>query len=100
MGFKVILSARSIRDLESIVLYIASDNPQEAKRVGLQLIEEAEAIGPHPWAGRVVPEFRNPLIRERIFRSYRIVYRVEEDHRRIIVSRFWHAARGIPELGT
>ncbi|MSR64602.1 MAG: hypothetical protein EXS18_02345 [Verrucomicrobiae bacterium] len=41
---------------------------------------------------------RDPLIRERIFRSYRIVYRIEEQHSRIIVSRFWHAARGTPDL--
>lgn len=96
--FQVILSPRSLRDLEEIVRYIAADNPQAADRFGHQLITEAEAIGPHPLAGRIVPEFDDPLIRERIHRSYRIVYRVDEQRQIVVVSRFWHAARGTPEF--
>ena len=97
--YKVILSPRALRDLEEIVTYIAADNPQAAERFGRQLISEAEAIAPHPLAGRVVPEFGEPTIRERIFRAYRIVYGVDEDQRLIVVSRFWHAARGRPDVG-
>jgi plasmid stabilization system protein ParE len=95
--FQVILSPRSLDDLEKIVAYIAADNPQAAERFGQRLISEAEAIGSHPFAGRMVPEFDDPLIRERIHRFYRIVYRVDERRRVIVVSRFWHAARGTPE---
>jgi hypothetical protein len=32
-----------------------------------------------PELGRIVPEYRNDCIREIIFRSYRIVYRVNHD---------------------
>jgi plasmid stabilization system protein ParE len=48
--------------------------------------------------GRVVPEFGVPSIREIIFKSYRIVYRVNHESRVVEVSRFWHGARGTPEL--
>ena len=89
MAYQVIISARAIRDLQQIVLYIAPDNPQAA-----------ESIGPHPMAGRMVPEIGDPMVRERICKSYRIVYRVEEQNRRVIVSRFWHAARGMPEIAS
>ncbi len=97
--FRVILAPQSLRDLEEIVRYIAADSPQAADRFGQRLISEAEAIGPHPFAGRIVPEFNDPLIRERIHRSYRIVYRVDEQSQMVVVSRFWHAARGTPEFG-
>jgi len=98
MGCKVIISARALRDLEEIVRFIATDNPPAAGRFGRQLLGEAESIGGMPLAGRVVPEFKSPDIRERIFRSIRIVYRVDVDQRRVIISRFWHGARGTPEL--
>ena len=98
MDCQVIISARALRDLEEIVRFIASDNPRVAVRFGLQLLSEAESIGVMPQAGRIVPEFKMPNIRERIFRSIRIVYRVEADQCRVIISRFWHGARGTPEL--
>ena len=94
--YQVELSPLALRDLEEIVAFIAADNPLAAERFGHRLIDEAEAIALHPFAGRVVPEFRDPTLRERIFRAYRIVYSVHEQSELIVVSRFWHAARGKP----
>ncbi len=96
--FKVILSPRALRDLEEIVTYIAADDPQAAERFGQQLISQAEAIGSHPFAGRAVPEFGDPKIRERIFRPYQIVHGADQDRRLMVISRFWHAARGTPDV--
>jgi toxin ParE1/3/4 len=96
--YKVILSPRALRDLEEIVTYIAADDPQAAERFGGHLIDEAESIALHPLKGRAVPEFRDISVREWIFRFYRIVYRVDDKQRLIVVSRFWHAARGTPEI--
>ena len=98
MDCKVIISPRALRDLEEIVRYIAADNPSAAARFGALLLAEAEATGVMPLTGRVVPEFKAPNIRERIFRSFRIVYRLDADQQRVIVSRFWHGARGTPEM--
>jgi len=39
-----------------------------------------------------------PDIREIIHKSYRIVYRVRQEKRMVEVSRFWHGARGTPDL--
>jgi toxin ParE1/3/4 len=97
-GYKVDLSPRALRDLEEIVTFIAADNASAAERFGQRLIDEAEAIGPHPLAGRMLPEFGDPAIRERIFRAYRIVYRVHHEQKLVVVSRFWHAARDTPRL--
>ncbi len=96
--YQLILSKRALRDLEEIVTYIAGDNPLAAERFGHRLIAEAEAIVSHPLAGRMVPELGDAAIRERIFRAYRIVYRIDSGRAEIIVSRFWHAARDTPNL--
>lgn len=52
-GYKVELSPRALRDLEQIVTFIAADNPPAAEKFGQQLIDQADAIGPHPFAGAV-----------------------------------------------
>jgi len=66
------------------------------ERLGNQLIDKALTLKTFPERGRVVPEFADPEIREIIFKSYRIVYRVRAGHVQVI--RFWHAARGTPEI--
>lgn len=92
MDFKVILSPRAIRDLREIVRYIAWDNPRAAEKFGSLLIARARSLGTLPERGRVVPEFGNPAIRELIFKSYRIVYRIRREPRVVEISRFWHGA--------
>ena len=49
--YKVELSARALYDLEEIVTFIAADNPPAAERFGQRLLDEAEAIAPHPSRG-------------------------------------------------
>jgi plasmid stabilization system protein ParE len=96
MDFKVILSPRSIRDLQEIVRYISLDNTAAALRFGDYLIDQARSLATFPERGRQVPEVGDPGVREIIARSYRIVYRVSHDQRVVEISRFWHAARGSP----
>ena len=43
-----------------------------------------------------MPELSLPEVREIIFKSYRIVYRVATGQ--VQVLRFWQAARGAPEI--
>jgi plasmid stabilization system protein ParE len=98
MDYKVIIAPRAIIDLEEMVRYIAQDDPQAAAKLGYALIEKTHVLGDWPELGRVVPEFGDPAIRELILRPYRIVYRIDVAKRIIGVARFWHAARGQPEL--
>jgi len=98
MDFKVILAPRAIQDLQEIVRYISFDNPTRAESFGRELIGKTRPPASFPEMGRVVPEVNDPSIREIIHKTYRIVYRVRQPERRIEVSRFWHAARGTPNL--
>ena len=63
MDYKVVLAPRAIEDLRDIVLYVAPDRPEAAKRLGLALIERTKVLSSFPLSGRVVPEFDNQTIR-------------------------------------
>ena len=97
MDYRVILSPQAIRDLETIVRYVAITNPELAKKLGQQLLDKTKELGVFPFRGRVVPEFNDVNVRQLILRPYRIIYRVEEPIHQVSVARFWHTARGFLE---
>ena len=95
MGYAVVLARSAEADLEAIVSYVARDNPQAALRALVAALRSPEAF---PQLGRVVPEFNQASLREIVRRPYRIIYQVNDAAERIEVIRFWHGARGEPEV--
>jgi plasmid stabilization system protein ParE len=65
---------------------------------GYELISETDRLQKFPDFGRIVPEYKNDLIRELIFRPYRIIYRINHNAKLCEIVRLWHSARGIPQL--
>jgi plasmid stabilization system protein ParE len=65
--------------LVEIEEFISRDSPSRARSFVDQIIERAESLPARPRIGRVVPEVSNPSIRELIFKTHRIVYRVRKD---------------------
>ncbi|UIE39539.1 type II toxin-antitoxin system RelE/ParE family toxin [Leptodesmis sichuanensis] len=98
MDYTVILSPKAVGDLEAIVRYIALNNPEAARKIGQALLNETRELAQFPFRGQMVPEFNSPNIRQLILKPYRIVYRVEEDKKRISIARFWHSAQENLEL--
>jgi len=98
MGYQVALSASARRDLRDIVRYISLDSPERALAFGQFLVSQVRRLSEFPELGRVVPEFGEPLIREIVVRSYRVIYRVDHPDCRIEIIRFWHGARGTPGI--
>ena len=98
MGFPVILTEESLNDLAQVVAFIARDNAERAEAFGYELIDCALRLGDFPEQGRQVPEFGNPVVREMVYGSYRIIYRIVRDPTAVFVIRFWHWARGTPEI--
>jgi hypothetical protein len=60
--------------------------------------KQSEGMAAFPLSGRMVPEKKDPLIRETLVGSYRIIYRVDESKKVVALARIWHSARGTPEL--
>ncbi len=98
MDFKVFLSDVALSDLERIVAYIAPRNPVAAEQLGNQLLDAALSLHTFPERGRMVPEFRRPELREIIFRSYCIIFRMNNTDQSVEIVRFWHGARGFPHI--
>lgn len=98
MDYQVILSPTARHDLRRAVRWISVDAPDHALRYGRLLVSRTKVLAQFPELGRVVPEFGNPAIREIIVRSYRIVYRVRHAEGRVEIIRYWHGARGTPEI--
>ena len=98
MDYSIILSPKAVGNLETIVRYIALNNPEAARKVGHNLLDKTKELGQFPFRGQKVPEFNNPDIRQVILKPYRIVYRVEADKGRISIARFWHSSQANLEL--
>lgn len=81
-------------DLAEIASYIGKDSEFYAAAVVRELIEAARSLDLFAQRGRVVPEYRDPSIRELLVRDYRLVYEVSEVA--VNVLRIVHGAKPLP----
>ena len=98
MGCKVILTPQSLDDLREIVSFIAQQNSERARSFGHELIDRALTLAEMPERERVVPEISEPGVREIVHRQYRIIYEIFPEQNAVYILRFWHGARGEPEI--
>ena len=78
-------------DLEAVVDFIATDSPHYARLFTMDVLAAVERLADFPNSGRVVPELKDPAVREILFGSYRIVYRVKGDLVELLT--VYHGAR-------
>ena len=97
MAKKIIWSPRAVEDAESICQFIGSDSKHHAYHFARRVMEIVESIPLYPGMGRIVPEYENPDLRERLHGSYRIVYRLKEDAIEIVT--ITHGARLLRDIG-
>ena len=93
---KLIWSPKAAADLEEICQYISKDSEHYAKLFASRLVALIETIAQFPMTGRIVPEYQQDNLRERIFQNYRIVYRVKPEVVEIVA--IVHGARLLLEL--
>ncbi|MDA1074396.1 MAG: type II toxin-antitoxin system RelE/ParE family toxin [Proteobacteria bacterium] len=82
----------ALADLESIrAWYAEQDVPEVGERLIREIVASIEALADHPDMGRIVPEFEQSFLRELIRPPFRIVYRREPEHVRVV--RVWRSER-------
>ena len=82
----------ALADLESIRdWYVEKDVPEVGERLIGEIVASIEALADHPDMGRIVPEFDQPFLRELIRPPFRIVYRRDPKHVRVV--RIWRSER-------
>ena len=80
-SFKVHWAGIAEEDLKNIILYIAEDNPANARNIFEKIKETASSLTHFPKRGRIVPELQDQgmfLYRELILTPWRIVYRISD----------------------
>jgi toxin ParE1/3/4 len=70
-------SPRAISNLEDICTYIAKDSKFFASLFIQRIFSIIKSLPKFPKSGRMVPEYGNENIREKIYKNYRIVYRIK-----------------------
>jgi plasmid stabilization system protein ParE len=88
----------AILDLQAIrTWYAGIGAPDVGDRFVAEIVVRIEALVDHPESGRIVPEFDQPFLRELIHPPFRIVYRRDRKHVRIV--RVWRSERllALPE---
>ena len=84
MARAVIWSPAARVDLREIEAYVAARSPLNARRVIEKIRETADNQRDFPYSARMIPEFQDPARRETFVYQYRLMYRVEPDHIRIL----------------
>ena len=98
MAYRLIWALSARLDLKEITSYIADSRPEASIRFVKSVFRSVEHLIDFPEAGRIVPEFGDPCIREIVRKPCRIVYRIKSEQSVIDIVRVWHAARGIPQI--
>jgi len=97
MGCKIIFAPQAIADLEEAVRHIARHESETALRIGNALIDRVGILGNFPFLGSPYP--KRPGVRKLASPPYIIFYRAKPEEGRVEILRYWHGARGEPELG-
>jgi len=96
MAYKIIWSPRAASNLEEIYKYIAKDTEYYAALFAKRVMTIIKSIPQFPKAGRVVPEYRDINLREKIYENYRIVYRLKEEFVEIVA--ICHSAKPLNNI--
>ncbi len=90
---KLFWTEPAIQDLRDLRDYIAADSDFHAADFIASIITRAERLTTFPMIGRVVPEAQGEDIREILYRSYRIIYRIVGE--RVDVLAVVHGSRDL-----
>ncbi len=85
MAKRIKWSPKAIQSFEEICNYISKDSEYYASIFAKKINAIVKEIPRFPKLGRVVPEYQEENLREKIFQSYRIVYRLKADIVEIVV---------------
>ncbi|MEW6701121.1 MAG: type II toxin-antitoxin system RelE/ParE family toxin [Bacteroidota bacterium] len=96
MARKVIWSYEAIADLEALAEYIAKGSTFYAAAFVQKVLDRASSLNEFSEKGRVVPELRNPSIREVFVKEYRLIYSIEKSS--IVVLGLIHGKRNLKAL--
>lgn len=82
------------KDLIQIYNYIYEDSIYYAIKTIEDIVKLTNILKYIPYMGRKIPEYNLDNQRELIYKSYRIIYKIESN--KVFIRRVWHSARKMP----
>ena len=76
MALPIRWAPKAARQIEDLVEYISADSPRYATIFAKRIMQAVRSIPANLEIGRIVPEYGDPNLREKILQGYRIVYRI------------------------
>ena len=86
----------ALQDIRNLKEYISKDSEVYAQRFVEKIFDAVEKLRHAPRIGRRVPEAEDESIRELLFRSYRLIYRLEPE--RVVMLAVIHGARDLANI--
>jgi plasmid stabilization system protein ParE len=96
MARSVVWTETAWRDLEHTADYIAEDSPGYAAAFVQRIRDHARALDEFAHRGRIVPELREPTVRELLLGNYRLLYEIHDQT--IFILGLIHGARDLMAL--
>ena len=93
---QVEISKESKSDVKEISDYISRDSRRYAKETVDKIYEKIKILNDFPYIGRKVPEQDDERYRELIYKSYRIIYKIEKGY--IHIQTVIHGARNVKNI--
>lgn len=86
------LKQNAKEDMRQIEGYISRDSIYYANKTIEEIIKRIKNLSTFPYMGRKIPEYNNENFRELIYKSYRILYKINSN---IYILNVFHCSRDI-----
>ncbi len=96
MAYRIKWSPKAAFHFEGICDYIAKDSKYYAVLFAKKVVAIVKSLPQFPKTGRIVPEYNDENLREKIYGNYRIVYRIKEEVIEIVA--ICHGARQLENI--
>jgi len=84
MAKRIKWSPKAAQSFEEICNYISKDSEYYASIFAKKVNAIVKEIPKFPMLGRIVPEYQEENLREKVFQNYRIVYRLNGTSSRLL----------------
>ena len=93
---KIKWSEEANSDLEQIYDFISQDSIYYSIKTIKDIIKKTSILLEYPYLGRKIKEINDEKIREFIYKSYRIIYKIDSNV--ILILRIWHTERNLKTI--
>ncbi|MGV8119098.1 MAG: type II toxin-antitoxin system RelE/ParE family toxin [Candidatus Xenobiia bacterium LiM19] len=85
-------SENALSDLDAIVNYISRDSVHYARLFATRIFMAVGRLREFPQSGRIAPEMSDEAIREIIYGSYRIIFRIMKESDQVEILTIHHGS--------